>query len=141
MKAIKTLLGVVQEDGSRWYTEVANGLLDRLAQVRPAERVVAAITDRQEADLRRDRELMDEITRSQCQRTMPVERLIVERGVEVSDSEAQSVLKQLVAGTSPVKPECNASVSSAHNPSLINVSASGVASTPVTSVTRSSETG
>lgn len=141
MKCLETLLGVVQEDHGRWNTEVTNSLLDRLSQVPPTKRVVVAVADREVADLRRDGEFVDELARGRCQLTMPIERLVVERGVDVRDPETQSVLKQLVTGTSPVKAECNASVSSAHNPSFMKVSASGVASTPVNSVTRSSETG
>lgn len=141
MKTFEALLRVVQEDNGRRDAKVTDSLLDRLPQDPPPKRVVVAVTDREVADLRGDGELVDEFARCGCQLTMTVERLIVERGIYVCDPEAQSVLKQCVAGTSPVKAECNPSVSSAHNPSFMKVSARGVASMPVSPATRSSETG
>lgn len=141
VQAVKAGFGVVEQDGLRW----ASQLLDRAPQGVPQavwfQRVTRHSARRKEADLGRDLKLLKQIPCFLGECSVRLESLVVDRGVQQFYACGMSSFEKSSVGTSPVKPEDNASVNSAHKPSFMKALAKTAASTPVALVTWSTFTG
>lgn len=137
----EALLRVVQKDHVWHAAEVVHRLAHRVAQSCGVQGMLAAFSPREKTDLGRHGELSQQVTRSTCQEAVRGESRVVVGGIQPANTDAQSLFEEFPVGIKPVYPEDNASVSSAHTPSLISVVARTATSMPVAAVVSAMLTG